>query len=130
MTNSLRESYSRAVARTESLPVRPDILFAEEAGNNIRITCTDPRSILKRIENNNVLFLEIRRMVRMLKNDMAWCVKYASQIEEQFPFLHHAASTSILIDVMLPYRNPIQSLSKDQPILLTHMPSNAYYFKR
>ena len=79
----------------------------------------------------NELYLEFRRLIRVLTEDMSWNIRYASQIKnEAFPVLISSSRFKIAIDVLAPYRDPIRALAKDQTLHLSILDCLPHYFHR
>lgn len=134
MSSNLHEGLSAVVdsgfkAKTfHSLPEVVNVSLLEDG--SVQITPLDEATIATRIKTPNILFLELRRVIRRLTEDESWAVRYASKISDPLlPFLHSSNRLQVLIDPMSPYRSPIDALSKDGVLTLALLPSHVYYFK-
>lgn len=134
MSSSNKPTSSQAevpFANTKSAHTLPEVIDVKilEDGN-IQVMPIDELTISTRIKTANTLFLELRRKIRELTNDQSWTVRYASRVDNPLlPFLHSSDRLKVLIDVMSPYRNPLDALSRDGVLILVYLPSHVYYFK-
>jgi hypothetical protein len=119
----------RALRDTGKLQVHPEVINVEQVTvGEIRITTCDDR-IASRLRSLNVFFMELRRKVRILTGDDSWAIRYASQVQTPLlPILHSPHALRIIIDPMLPYRDPVKWLSDGNELSMFEIPSHAYYF--
>lgn len=119
----------RVLCDTGKLQIHPEVISVEKVSDGeMRITSCDSR-IASRLRNLNVFFLELRRKVRRLTGDSSWAIRYASQVNSPLlPMLHSSLSLRILIDPMIPYRDPVKWLADGNELSMYELPSHAHYF--
>ena len=125
---SLRDGLE-AIIQTGALknPEVISVVFSDDQ-NELVVRATDSK-IEHRLLNFNVFFLELRRKVRQLTGNQDWGIRYASQVTHPLiPMLHSNRDLKVIIDPLMPYRNPIRHMGLGNEIRLYVMPSNAYYF--
>lgn len=76
------------------------------------------------------LLREVGTAVRIATGDNTWSIRYASQVTQQnLPFLHSSMTRRVIIDPLQPYRVAAMHMYQARELMLTILPSQAYYFK-
>jgi hypothetical protein len=89
----------------------------------------DP-SARERIQGLYHLFTEMRKALERETQNDSWSIRYASRVlKENVPFLHSANTLQVVIDPLLPYRDPIRDLLHSGYLEFQISDSQAYYFK-
>lgn len=103
---------------------------AERVESTQELIITVPsKKVQERFFGPPVFFLELRHCIRATTGIQDWAIRYASQVQNPLlPMLHSASTLSIIIDPMLPYRNPMSHLKKFGSLSLFIVPSRGDYF--
>lgn len=84
----------------------------------------------ERIQGLYHLFTEMRKALVLFTGNESWSIRYASRVtKENLPFLHSAKTLQVVLDPLLPYRDPIRDLLHSGFLEFQISDSQAYYFK-
>ena len=84
----------------------------------------------ERIQSLYHLFTEMRKALVTETGNDSWSVRYASRVtKENLPFLHSSKTLEVVIDPLLPYRDPLRDLIQAGYLEFQISASQAYYFK-
>ena len=76
------------------------------------------------------LFTEMRKALTKATGNESWSIRYASRVvKENLHFLHSASTLQVVIDPLLPYRDPVRDLLNTGCLELQITDSQAYFFK-
>ncbi len=89
----------------------------------------DPRE-REHIQSLYHLFTEMKKAIIAETGNDSWNLRYASRItKENLPFLHSSKTLEVVIDPLLPYRDPIRDLVHSGSLEFQISSSQSYFFK-
>lgn len=111
------------------------LVITADDENGITVNSACGVDVYKKLASLNTYSLELRRKVRDYftakgEDGSCWNLRYASQVHNfNLPFLVNAPKGIILVDLMLPYRNPVKSLSLGESVDLIFLKYHFHYEK-
>lgn len=76
------------------------------------------------------LFTEMRKALIKATGNESWSIRYASRVvKENLHFLHSSNTLQVVIDSLLPYRDPIRDIFNTGYLEFQITDSQAYFFK-
>lgn len=113
----------------------PLLLAAVEKSNHgvewVKFTFIEPdREKRDKITGTYHLYTEMRKAIIKATGNESWSIRYASRIvKENLHFLHSSNTLQVVIDSLLPYRDPIRDMFNTGYLEFQIVDSQAYFFK-
>lgn len=84
----------------------------------------------ERIYSVQQLFVSMKNALKESTGNLTWSLRYASRVtKENLPFLHSSKTLQVILDPLLPYRDPVRELMTLGYLEFQISDSQAYYFK-
>ena len=97
----------------------------------VKFTFIEPeREKRAKITSTYHLFTEMRKAITKATGNESWSIRYASRVmKENLHFLHSANTLQVVIDPLLPYRDPVRDMLNTGYLEFQITDSQAYFFK-
>ena len=97
----------------------------------VKFTFIEPdREKRDKITGTYHLYTEMRKAIIKATGNESWSIRYASRVvKENLHFLHSSNTLQVIIDSLLPYRDPIRDMFNTGHLEFQIIDSQAYFFK-